>query len=57
MAAAPIETDAGPLSIGISTGCAALVEDCANLQSLIALADAALYLARQGRPEPGRASG
>jgi diguanylate cyclase (GGDEF)-like protein len=57
MAAAPIETDAGPLSIGISTGCAALVEDCANLQSLIALADAALYLARQVHPEPGRAPG
>jgi diguanylate cyclase (GGDEF)-like protein len=53
MAAAPIETDAGPLSIGISTGCAALVEDCANLQSLIALTDAALYLAK--RPPPNAA--
>lgn len=57
MATGPIETDAGPHSIGISTGCAALVEDCANLQSLIALADAALYLAKSARPEPGRTSG
>jgi len=48
-----IDTDAGPLSIDFSTGCAALVEDCANLQSLIALADAALYLAKKARPEPG----
>ena len=50
-AADPIDTDAGPLSIGLSTGCAALVEDCANLQSLIALADAALYLAKKVRTE------
>jgi diguanylate cyclase (GGDEF)-like protein len=55
-AAEPIETDAGPQSIGISTGCAALLEDVANLQSLIAVADAALYLAKQSRPEPGRAA-
>ena len=52
----PIDTDAGPLSIDINTGCAALVEDCANLQSLIALADAALYLSKKARPEPGQAS-
>jgi diguanylate cyclase (GGDEF)-like protein len=51
----PIDTDAGPLSIDISTGCAALVEDCANLQSLIALADAALYLAKKARAKPGQA--
>ena len=56
-AASPIETDAGPLSIGLSTGCADLTDDCANLQSLIALADAALYLAKQARPEPGRTAG
>jgi diguanylate cyclase (GGDEF)-like protein len=49
-AAAPIETDAGPLSIGVSTGCANLVDDCANLQSLIALADASLFLAKKGLP-------
>jgi diguanylate cyclase (GGDEF)-like protein len=55
-AADPINTDAGPLSIGLSTGCAALADDCANLQSLIALADAALYLSKQARPEPGRAA-
>jgi diguanylate cyclase (GGDEF)-like protein len=52
----PIDTDAGPLSIGLSTGCATLAEDCANLQSLIALADAALYLAKKARPEPGPAA-
>jgi diguanylate cyclase (GGDEF)-like protein len=51
----PIDTDAGPLMIDISTGCSALVEDCANLQSLIALADAALFLAKKSRPEPGPA--
>ncbi len=55
-AADPINTDAGPLSIGLSTGCAALADDCANLQSLIALADAALYLSKPARPEPGRAA-
>ncbi len=55
-AVGPIETDAGPLSIGLSTGCAALAEDSANLQSLIALADAALYLAKKARPEPGPAA-
>ena len=52
----PIDTDAGPLSIGLSTGCAALAEDCANLQSLIALADATLYLAKKARPELGPAA-
>jgi len=51
MAVAPIDTESGQLSIGISTGCAALPEDVANLQSLIALADASLYLAKKGRPE------
>jgi diguanylate cyclase (GGDEF)-like protein len=55
-AVGPIDTNAGPLSIGLSTGCAALAEDCANLQSLIALADAALYLAKKARPEPGPAA-
>jgi diguanylate cyclase (GGDEF)-like protein len=55
-AASPIETDAGPLSIGLSTACAALDEDCANLHSLIALADAALYLAQKARPETGHAA-
>jgi diguanylate cyclase (GGDEF)-like protein len=55
-ATAPIESDAGPLSIGISTGCAAMTEDVANLQSLIALADAALYLAKTAHPETGRAT-
>jgi diguanylate cyclase (GGDEF)-like protein len=49
-AAGPIETDAGPLSIGLSTGCAAISDDVANLQSLIALADAALFLAKQAQP-------
>jgi diguanylate cyclase (GGDEF)-like protein len=53
MAVAPIDTDSGQLSIGISTGCAALPEDVANLQSLIALADASLYLAKKARPEVG----
>jgi diguanylate cyclase (GGDEF)-like protein len=55
-AVGPIDTDAGPLIVDISTGCAALVEDVANLQSLIALADAALYLAKKARPEPGPAT-
>lgn len=55
-AVGPIETDAGPLSIGISTGCSTLLDDVANLQSLIALADAALYLAKKAPPEPGQAS-
>ena len=53
MAVAPIETDSGQLSVGISTGCAALQEDTATLQSLIALADASLYLAKKARPEHG----
>ena len=52
-AAAPIETAAGPVSMGVSTGCAELGDDIANLQSLIALADAALYLAKSARPVPG----
>jgi diguanylate cyclase (GGDEF)-like protein len=49
-AAAPIDTDAGAISVGVSTGCAELVDDVANLHSLIALADAALYLAKSSRP-------
>jgi len=49
-AAAPITTDAGAISVGVSTGCAELVDDVANLPSLIALADAALFLAKASRP-------
>ncbi|MEP7358030.1 MAG: diguanylate cyclase, partial [Anaerolineales bacterium] len=33
-AAAPIDTDAGAISVGVSTGCAELVDDVANLHSL-----------------------
>jgi diguanylate cyclase (GGDEF)-like protein len=49
-AAAPITTDAGAISVGVSTGCAELLDDVANLHSLIALADAALFLAKSSRP-------
>ncbi len=48
----PIDTDAGPINVTISTGCTVMAEDCANLHSLIALADAALYLAKRARPTP-----
>jgi diguanylate cyclase (GGDEF)-like protein len=52
VAEAPIETNAGALAITISTGCAVLIDDCANVATLIALADAALLAAKRARAGP-----
>jgi diguanylate cyclase (GGDEF)-like protein len=52
VAEAPIETNAGALAITISTGCAVLIDDCANVAALIALADAALLAAKRARAGP-----
>lgn len=49
VAEAPFNTEAGPLSVTISTGCAALTDDCANLTSLLSLAEAAAQQARRAR--------
>jgi diguanylate cyclase (GGDEF)-like protein len=49
VAEAPVDTDAGPLKVAISTGCAALSDDCPSLAALVGQAEVALLQAKRTR--------
>jgi diguanylate cyclase (GGDEF)-like protein len=51
MAEAPVETAAGPVKVSISTGCAALSDDCPSLAALVGQAEVALLQAKRTRVE------
>jgi PleD family two-component response regulator len=53
VAEAPVDTDAGPLKVSISTGCAALSADCPSLAALVGQAEVALLQGRRTRADGG----